>query len=141
LETIEQRVRSNFSQQQFMKTLGAEMISVDQGTVEIQFPYRAELTQQHKFVHAGAITTILDSACGYAALSVAPEGKDVLSVEFKVNLLAPALGDHFIARAQVKRAGKTLIVCSADAFARNGTQEKLVATMLATIMTIDPQSR
>ena len=70
METIEQRVRTNFGQQHFMQTLGAEMISVDHGKVEIQFAYRPELTQQHKFVHAGAITTILDSACGYAALSV-----------------------------------------------------------------------
>lgn len=123
-----------------MQTLGAEMISVSRGQVEIHFPYRAELTQQHKFVHAGAITTILDSACGYAALSLAPEGKDVLSVEFKVNLLAPAVGESFIARAQVKRAGRTLIVCSADAFARTGTEEKLVATMLATIMSVESQS-
>lgn len=120
-----------------MRTLGAKMMSVDHGRVEIQFPYRPELTQQHQFVHAGAITTILDTACGYAALSVAAEGKDVLSVEFKVNLLAPAVGENFIARAQVKRAGKTLIVCSADAFAREGTQEKLVATMLATIMSVE----
>ena len=87
-------------------------------------------------MHAGAITSILDSACGYAALSVAPEGHDVLSVEFKVNLLAPAVGDEFFARAQVKRAGKTLIVCSGDAFAKTNGSEKLVATMLATIMAI-----
>ena len=120
-----------------MQTLGAEMTSVSQGQVEIHVPYRLELTQQHKFVHAGAITSILDTACGYAALSVVPEGKDVLSVEFKVNLLAPAVGENFIARAQVKRAGKTLIVCSADAYARNGGEEKLVATMLATIMSIE----
>jgi len=120
-----------------MQTLGAEMTSVSQGQVEIHVPYRLELTQQHKFVHAGAITSILDTACGYAALSVAPEGKDVLSVEFKVNLLAPAVGENFVARAQVKRAGKTLIVCSADAYARNGGEEKLVATMLATIMSIE----
>lgn len=141
MQSIERKVRENFAQQQFMQTLGAEMTSVEQGKVEIQFAYRPDLTQQHKFVHAGAITTILDSACGYAALSVAPEGKDVLSVEFKVNLLAPAVGESFIARAEVKRAGKTLTVCSADAFARQGTQDKLVATMLATIMSIDPQTR
>lgn len=116
------------------------MLSVDHGRVEIQFSYRPELTQQHQFVHAGAITTILDSACGYAALSVAPEGRDVLSVEFKVNLLAPAVGENFIARAQVRRAGKTLIVCAADAFAQKGSQEKLVATMLATIMSVEAQA-
>ena len=141
MQAIERKVRENFAQQQFMQTLGAEMTLVEQGKVEIQFAYRPDLTQQHKFVHAGAITTILDSACGYAALSVAPEGKDVLSVEFKVNLLAPAVGETFIARAEVKRAGKTLTVCSADAFARQGAREKLVATMLATIISIDPEQR
>jgi len=141
VQAIERKVRENFAQQQFMQTLGAEMTLVEQGKVEIQFAYRPDLTQQHKFVHAGAITTILDSACGYAALSVAPEGKDVLSVEFKVNLLAPAVGETFIARAEVKRAGKTLTVCSADAFARQGAREKLVATMLATIISIDPEQR
>src|SRR6266550_7800312 len=108
-----------------MTTLGAEMTMVGHGEIHIQFAYRASLTQQHGFVHAGAITSILDSACGYAALSVAPEGHDVLSVEFKVNLLAPAVGESFCARAHVKRAGKTLIVCSADAFAKNDGQEKL----------------
>ena len=137
MQSFEGRVRENFARQHFMQTLGAEMTSVSQGQVEIHVPYRLELTQQHKFVHAGAITSILDTACGYAALSVAPEGKDVLSVEFKVNLLAPAVGENFVARAQVKRAGKTLIVCSADAYARNGGEEKLVATMLATIMSIE----
>jgi uncharacterized protein (TIGR00369 family) len=100
VQAIEGKVRENLARQHFMQTLGAEMISVGQGRVEIQFSYRPELTQQHKSVHAGAITTILDTACGYAALSVAPEGQDVLSVEFKANLLAPAGGESFIARAQ-----------------------------------------
>jgi uncharacterized protein (TIGR00369 family) len=89
---LERKVRENFGRQAFMTTLGAEMTLVQSGEVDIQFAYRASLTQQHGFVHAGAITGILDSACGYAALSVAPEGYDVLSVEFKVNLLAPAVG-------------------------------------------------
>ena len=119
-----------------MGTLGAEITTEKPGEVEIRFPFHPSLTQQNDFVHAGAITSILDSACGYAALSVAPEGHDVLSVEFKVNLLAPAVGEEFCARAQVKRAGKTLIVCAADAFAKKNGEEKLVATMLATIMAI-----
>lgn len=121
-----------------MTTLGAEITTRKKGEVEIRFPFHPSLTQQNDFVHAGAITSILDSACGYAALSVAPEGHDVLSVEFKVNLLAPAVGEEFLARSQVKRAGKTLIVCAADAFARQNGQEKLVATMLATIMALKP---
>jgi uncharacterized protein (TIGR00369 family) len=120
-----------------MKTLGAQMISVGRGKVEIRFPFSSGLTQQNGFVHAGAVTSIMDSACGYAALSVAPEEADVLSVEFKVNLLAPAVGESFVARASIKRAGKRLAVCTADAFAVRAGEEKLIATMLATIMNVD----
>jgi len=93
-------------------------------------------TQQDGFLHAGVISAIMDSACGYAAYSVAPEGCNVLTVEFKVSLLAPAIGQKFAARAQVKRAGKTVTVCSADAFAIHGDREKLIATMLGTIMAL-----
>jgi uncharacterized protein (TIGR00369 family) len=101
---------------------------------EIRFPCAVSLTQQHGFVHAGAVTTALDSACGYAALTVAPDGSEVLTVEFKVNLLAPATGEAIVARAQVKRAGKTLTVCAGDAFAVRPEGEKLIATMLATMI-------
>ena len=138
MEDFERRVRESFGHQAFMKTLGATIAAGKQGEVEIRFPFHSSLTQQNDFVHAGAITSILDSACGYAALSVAPEGHDVLSVEFKVNFLAPAVGEEFCARSQVKRAGKTLIVCAADAFACRNGEEKLVATMLATIMALRP---
>ncbi len=134
-EPSTQRVRDNFAQQQFMAALGATLSSVKHGAVEIVVPFRSDLTQQNGLLHAGVITSVLDSACGYAALSLAPEGADVLSVEFKVNLLSPAVGDRFIARAQVKRAGRQITVCAADAFAVRGHEEKLVATMLATIMT------
>ncbi|HXM62843.1 MAG TPA: PaaI family thioesterase [Terriglobales bacterium] len=120
-----------------MSTIGAEMVSVGRGSVEIRFPFSTRLTQQNGFVHAGAVTSIMDSACGYAALSVAPEAADVLSVEFKVNLLAPGAGESFIARASVKRAGKRLTVCTADAFAVRAGEEKLIATMLATMMNMD----
>ena len=136
MENFEQRVRESFERQPLMSTLGAEMILAKPGLIEIRLPFHNRLTQQNGFVHAGAITSILDSACGYAALSVTPAAHNVLSVEFKVNLLAPAVGDEFIARAQVKRAGKTLIVCTADAFARKSGEEKVVATMLATIMAV-----
>jgi uncharacterized protein (TIGR00369 family) len=136
VEDFAKRVRESFRRQAFMATLGAKIVAGKPGAVEISFPFHPSLTQQNDFVHAGAITSILDSACGYAALSVAPKDHDVLSVEFKVNLLAPAVGDEFCARARVKRAGKTLIVCSADAFAKTNGDEKLVATMLATIMAI-----
>lgn len=139
MEDFERRVRDSFAQQQFMATLGASVSVSGKGNVEIEFPYHAALTQQNGFVHAGAITSILDSACGYAALSVVPQGCDVLSVEFKTNLLAPAVGDRFVARATVKRAGKTLIVCAADCFAQRNGSDKLVATMLGTIMVIQPK--
>ena len=119
-----------------MSTLGAEMTSVGHGTVHIRCGFDEKWTQQNGFVHAGVITSILDSACGYAALSVAPARNEVLSVEFKVNLLAPAVGDSFVARAVVKRAGKTLTICSADAYAVTRDGEKLIATMLATMMSI-----
>ena len=131
-------VRESFSRQGFMKTLGAEISVLDHGQVEIRVAYRPTLTQQNGFIHAGVLTSILDSACGYAAMSVGPETHDVLSVEFIVNLLAPAKGERFVARAAVKRAGKNLTVCTADAFAIQNGQEKVVATMLATMMNISP---
>jgi len=139
VQAIEQKVRESFGRQAFMATLGAQLTAAGPGTVEIRIPFSDKLTQQNGFLHAGVITSILDSACGYAALSVAPEKAEVLSVEFKVNLLAPAVGESFIARAQVKRAGKTLTVCMADAFALNQGNEKLVAMMQATIMNMIPQ--
>jgi uncharacterized protein (TIGR00369 family) len=135
----ESTVRESFSRQGFMKTLGAEISVLDHGQVEIRVGYRPTLTQQNGFIHAGVLTSILDSACGYAAMSVGPEKHDVLSVEFKVNLLAPAKGERFVARAAVKRAGKNLTVCTADAFAIQNGQEKVVATMLATMMNISPK--
>ena len=134
MTTHEQRVRRSFSKQAFMSTLGAELTAVVRGGVEIRLPFSPNLTQQNGYLHAGAITAVLDSACGYAALTVAPDDKEVLTVELKVNLLAPAAGEFFVARAQVKKAGRTLTVCTADAFAINGGKEKVVATMLATIM-------
>ena len=134
------RVRDSFAQQKFMATLGASLASVKPAAVEIAVPFRADLTQQNGCVHAGVITSVLDSACGYAALSVAPEDAGVLSVEFKVNLLSPAVGERFVARAQVKRAGRKITVCAADAFAIKGTNEKLIATMLATIITTNATS-
>lgn len=136
MSTHEERVRQSFSMQAFMRTLGAELTAVIQGGVEIRLPFSPSLTQQKGYLHAGAITAVLDSACGYAALSVAADDKDVLTVEFKVNLLAPATGEVFISRAQVKKAGRTLTVCTADAFAVSNGKDKLIATMLATIMAV-----
>ncbi|MGA2695143.1 MAG: PaaI family thioesterase [Terriglobales bacterium] len=136
--TVEEKIRSNFGSQMFMTTIAAALSSVGRGSVEIRFPFSQKLTQQNGYVHAGVITSIMDSACGYAALSLAPEDADVLSVEFKVNLLSPAIGDSFLTRAHVKRSGKTLAVCSADAFAIQRGNEKLIATMLATMIHVVP---
>jgi uncharacterized protein (TIGR00369 family) len=119
-----------------MTTLGAELTTVGPGVVEIRLPFSAKFTQQNGYLHAGAVIAVLDSACGYAALSLARNGRDVLTVELKANLLAPASGEALIAKAQVKKAGKTLTVCTADAFSTTGSGEKLVATMLATIISL-----
>jgi uncharacterized protein (TIGR00369 family) len=127
------RVTASFARQQVMATIGARLAQVRPGEVEIELAFRTDLTQQHGYLHAGIVTTIIDSACGYAALSLMPAGAEVLSVEFKVNLLAPAAGERFIARARVVRAGRTITVCAGDLFASNGAEEKLVATMLATM--------
>lgn len=141
MERFERKVRASFQRQGFMRTIGAKMTSVGRGTVEIQLPFSRKLSQQKGFVHGAAITAILDSACGYAALSIAPEDAEVLSVEFKVNFVAPAVGERFVARAAVKRNGKMLSVCTADAFAVNGKQEKLIATMLTTIINSPPNKQ
>jgi uncharacterized protein (TIGR00369 family) len=136
-ETI---VRESFSRQAFMRTLGAEITSLGHGKIEIRLGFQSALTQQNGFIHAGVLTSVMDSACGYAAMSVGPEKHDVLSVEFKVNLLAPARGDYFLARAAVKRPGRNLTVCTADAFAVQNGREKLVTTMLATMMNVKPSA-
>jgi uncharacterized protein (TIGR00369 family) len=127
------RVTASFARQQVMATIGARLVQVRPGAVEIELAFRADLTQQHGYLHAGIVTTVIDSACGYAALSLMPAGAEVLSVEFKVNLLAPAAGERFVARARVVRAGRTITVCAGDLFAINGAEEKLIATMLATM--------
>jgi uncharacterized protein (TIGR00369 family) len=131
-----QRVRDSFSKQEVMATLGASLAVVEPGHIAITLPYRKSLTQQHGFLHAGVLTAVLDSACGYAAFGLMPAGAGVLSVEFKVNLLAPAKGDLLVADARVLRAGRTLTVCQADGFMRSGDDETRVATMLATMMTV-----
>jgi uncharacterized protein (TIGR00369 family) len=119
-----------------MTTLGAQLEQVDPGAVTIRLPFRDDLTQQHGFLHAGAIAAVADSACGYAALSLMPSGADVLSIEFKINMLSPAKGDAIVARAEVIRAGKRIMVCRADVFSLDGTTEKLVAAMQATMMVV-----
>jgi len=130
------RVRTSFAQQAMMTTLGATLERVAPGEVDIRLPFRADLTQQHGFLHAGAMTTVVDSACGYAALTLMPVGAAVLTVEFKVNLLAPGKGESIMARGRVLKAGRTLMTCVGDVFAIAGGEEKHVLTMLATMMTV-----
>jgi uncharacterized protein (TIGR00369 family) len=133
---FEPRVRASFARQRVMATIGAVLTGVEAGAVEIALPYRADLTQQNGFVHAGIVATILDSACGYAAFSLMPADVGVLTVEYKINLLRPAKGDRLVARGRVMRAGKTLTVCTGDVVARTGDTENVVATMLATLMAV-----
>src|SRR5215510_10569848 len=133
---FEQAVRNSFAAQQLMATIGARLTLVAAGQIEIRVPFRPDLTQQHGFLHAGVVTSALDSACGYAAFSLMPEDVGVLTVEFKTNLLAPARGEELIARGRVLRAGRTITVCQADASMLISGAETSVATMLATIMTV-----
>lgn len=133
----ERRVRDSYARQRVMELLGATLLRVAPGEVDIVLPFRDDLTQQHGFLHAGIITTIVDSACGYAALSLMPPGTGVLTIEYKVNLLAPASGARMIARGRVTKPGRTITVCTGDVYAaQEDGSEKLVATMLATAMTI-----
>jgi uncharacterized protein (TIGR00369 family) len=133
---FEGRVRASFARQIAMATLNIEIATVEAGEVELRMPYAAGYTQQHGFVHAGIITTALDSACGYAAFSLMPDKAAVLTVEFKTNLLAPARGDYFLFRARVVKPGRTITVCDAQAFAIEGIKEKLIATMTGTLMAL-----
>lgn len=133
---FEARVRRSFERQQFMSTLGASITRVAAGEVDIELRVRDALTQQHGFLHAGALASVADSACGYAALSLMPAGAAVLSIEFKINMLAPAAGDRVLARGRVIRAGKTITVCWGEVAAFDGDNERTVATMVATMMTV-----
>lgn len=133
---FEARVRSSFARQTAMATLGIEIAGLQAGEVELRMPYASEYTQQHGFIHAGIITTALDSACGYAAFSLMPANAAVLTVEFKTNLIAPARGEHFLFRARVVKPGRTITVCDAQAYAVDAEKEKLVATMTGTLMAL-----
>jgi uncharacterized protein (TIGR00369 family) len=133
---FEARVRASFGRQRLMQTLAARLVRVAAGECEIEMPYSEAFTQQHGFLHAGTLTSVIDSACGYAALSLMAPGDAVLSVEFKVNLLAPAKGEWLIARARVVRSGRTLTVVCGDGFMRTGGDERHVFTMLATMMAV-----
>jgi uncharacterized protein (TIGR00369 family) len=130
------RIAASFSKQGLMTTLGARLDKVEPGFVEIALVPSPAVSQQHGFVHAGAVAAIADSAAGYAALSVMPEGTGVLTAEFKINLLAPAAGERIVARGRVVKAGRTLTLAQADVFAVKGGEEKLIAHLTATLMAI-----
>lgn len=134
------RVRDSFERQGLMRHLGARMAALELGRVEIRVPHRTELTQQHNYFHAGVSGAIADSACGYAAYTTMPADSSVLTVEYKINLLAPAAGEELIERAHVVRSGRTLKICTADVYARTGETETHCATMLATIMCLPGKS-
>ena len=131
------RTRDSFARQQIMALLGAEMTRVEPGLVEIELAYRAELTQQHGFFHAGATSTIADSAGGYAAFTLFPADASVLTAEYKINLLAPASGERLRARGTVIKPGRTLTACDLEVYAvqADGT-EKLCAKGLQTLATV-----
>lgn len=130
------RVRESFARQGLLTTFAAELRSIKPGAVEIEVPFSPTLTQQDGFFHAGVGIAILDSACGYAALTLMAPGMRVLTVELKVNLLAPAVGDHLRARGEVVRPGRNLTICRGDAYAVSGDDSKHVATILATMIGI-----
>jgi uncharacterized protein (TIGR00369 family) len=123
-----------FERQIAMRTLGISIARLEPGEVELAMAYSPDLTQQNGFVHAGIITAGLDSACGIAAFTLMPAGSDILTVEFKTNLLAPARGKRFAFRATVVKPGRTLTVCEGRAYAKHDGIETLVATMTGTLM-------
>ena len=127
-------IEESFKAQGFMSTLGAELLHVAEGEVHILLPYDTRLTQQHGYAHAGTITSVLDSACGYAALTMAPEDHEVVTVEFKVNFVRPAVGQQFLAIGRVLTSGKLITVCTGEVSATIENEHKVVAIMQATIM-------
>ena len=134
---VEARIRESFARQSIMTTLGAEIAAVRAGEVEVVLPFSDRILQQHGFIHAGAVATIADSACGYAALSVMPREAAVLTTEFKINLLAPAKGERLRALGRVVRNGRKLVVTLGEVFAEEGSARKQVALITATMMVVD----
>lgn len=131
-----QRVQESFVRQGAMQTLGARLGLLEPGAVDIELDWAPGLTQQHGFLHAGMVAAALDSACGYAAFTLMPADAAVLTIEFKINLLAPAQGERFRMEGRVLKPGRTITVSEGRAYALSGGQEKLVATMGCTLMTV-----
>ena len=133
----EARVRASFGKQALLETIGATLVRAAPGEVDIALPVSPKVSQQHGFVHAGAVAAIADTACGYAALTLMPPGAGVLTAEFKINLMAPAAGERLVAQGRVLKPGRTLTVAQAEVFAEAGGGRKLVALLTATLMTIE----
>ena len=131
-----QRVQESFALQGAMQTLGAQLTHLAAGAVDIGFDWAPGLTQQHGFIHAGMLSAALDSACGYAGFSLMPEDAGVLTIEFKINLLAPAQGQRFRCEGRVLKPGRTIVVAEGRAYAIDHGQEKLCATMQCTLMAV-----
>jgi uncharacterized protein (TIGR00369 family) len=129
-------VRERFDRLALMRTIGAILERVSPGEVEIMLPFREDLTQHHGFMGAAVLTAVVDVACGYAAMTLMPRGSSVLTIEYKVNFLAPAQGERMVARGRVIRPGRTVTVCTGDVVAGDRGREKLVATLLATMMRV-----
>lgn len=138
--TFAKRITASFDSQTLMATLGATLVRVAPGEVDIALPRSAGILQQHGFVHGGAITAIADSAAGYAALTLMAAGVGVLSVEFKINLLAPASAARFVASGRVIRPGRTLTVSQAEVYGEGAVGRTLVALLTATMMTVEGRS-
>ena len=138
MNDIHKRIADSFNAQGLMATIGAKLALVSEGEVHITLLFSKTLSQQHGYVHAGAITSIVDTACGYAALTKAPLECEVVTAEFKINLLRPALGEHFLAIGRVQNSGKLLTVCTGEVRAFSGAESahKVVALMQATIANV-----
>lgn len=133
---FEREVRESFARQSFMGLLGASLTQVGPGAVEIRMPFRADLTQHHGYLHAAVVTALVDNACGFAAMTVSPAGMEMLTVEYKVNFLAPAIGDTLVARGSVKKRGRTLIICTGEGFMVREGKEQSVAVIVSTVMPV-----
>ncbi len=131
-----ERARASFARQKIMGAFGAEIVEVAPGRVILAMPYSEALTQQHGFLHAGAVTTVLDSACGYAGFTLMDADAAVLTIEFKANFLAPAKGERFLFRAEVLKPGRTISVVEGKAYAVDAGAEKLIASMSCTLMAV-----
>jgi uncharacterized protein (TIGR00369 family) len=138
---FEDELRRGFSSQRVMQKIGAYLLSAEPGVVEIGLDFSEDLTQQHGYLHAGIVTAIVDSACGFAAYTLMPRESGVLTVEYKVNLLSPAKGEKFIATGRVIKPGKTLTVCAGDVVAVDGEEKKRIAIMQATMIRMAEQKK